>query len=70
MNNQIQCICGTCQAEENYYVCAGCQRTAPWCFGGGDKYYDYCDDCALLLDRGVAPSDLCRIINRQPTDDC
>ena len=47
--SEVKCSCGDCELEGNYYVCAGCKRTVPWCFGAADKYFDYCDDCAVRL---------------------
>ena len=37
--------------KDKVYECSGCQRLVPWCFGGSDIYYDYCDDCANLLEQ-------------------
>ena len=50
--NQVSCTCGECEQEGNYYICVGCKRSVPWCFGAADEYFDYCDDCAVELDRG------------------
>lgn len=47
--NEIKCTCGECEKEGNYYLCKGCNRLAPYCFGAADKYFDYCDDCAVEL---------------------
>lgn len=29
------------------YVCTGCGREVPWCFGANDYMPDHCDDCWL-----------------------
>lgn len=47
--SKVKCSCGDCEIENNYYVCASCKRTLPWCFGAADEYFDYCDDCAVKL---------------------
>ena len=46
---KIKCSCGEYKSEGNYYICSGCNRLAPHCFGAADKYFDYCDDCAVEL---------------------
>ena len=56
-NQPQSCWCGQCKAETNwenedlYYKCAGCDRIVPYCFGQADKYFDYCDDCAVYLSK-------------------
>jgi hypothetical protein len=68
MNNNmpdVECFCNTCAEEDNYYECEGCKRIVPYCFGASDRYYEYCDDCALYLSRGVSSNDLYNIINNK-----
>lgn len=45
----VKCFCGECESENNYYECKSCNRVVPWCFGASDKYWEYCDDCAVKL---------------------
>ena len=45
----VKCFCGECDSIDNYYECKLCKRTVPWCFGASDKYWEYCDDCAVKL---------------------
>ena len=54
-NKPQDCFCGFCDSQNNheqedkYYECAGCERIVPYCFGAGDRWFDYCDDCAYYL---------------------
>lgn len=51
------CFCGFCPADQNdenehrYYQCKGCLRIVPYCFGSGDRWFEYCDNCAVYLER-------------------
>ena len=55
-NKSQDCICGYCSKEldeegyASYYQCAGCERIVPYCFGQADRWFDYCDDCAVFLE--------------------
>jgi hypothetical protein len=40
-------VCG-CDSDDNFYVCALCQRTIPNCFGADDDFFELCDDCASV----------------------
>lgn len=54
-NKPQDCICAHCSKEldeeryASYYQCAGCDRVVPYCFGQADRWFDYCDDCAVYL---------------------
>ena len=44
-----RCIYADANGKMRFFRCKGCRRTMPWCFGAGDEYFDYCDDCAADL---------------------
>ena len=46
---EIKCFCGECETENKLYECKGCKRIVPWCFGGSGQYWEYCDDCWVIL---------------------
>ncbi len=31
------------------YTCEMCNRSAPWCFGADDQYFEFCDDCYVAV---------------------
>lgn len=41
------CNCGgaTCENDRSVYLCKGCSRWVPWCYGGADDLPEHCDDC-------------------------
>jgi hypothetical protein len=45
----LQCECGYCKKERNYFSCKGCQADAPYCLGQDDDYFDYCTPCWYQL---------------------
>jgi len=67
---KVDCYCGECKAktikcedgeyqeEESVYVCGLCKREVPFCFGSGDKLFDYCNSC------------YCEIIETQEVELC
>ena len=58
-NKPQDCFCGFCDSgnndeeEDKYYECAECERIVPYCFGAGDRWFDYCDDCAHFLENNL-----------------
>lgn len=42
-----QCTCGgsICGTRGKRYICVGCKRDVPWCFGAADDMPEHCDDC-------------------------
>jgi hypothetical protein len=58
MTEKPPCICGgtICGIDRRFtvrhppvrkrtYVCKGCKRRVPWCFGAADHLPYHCDDC-------------------------
>ncbi len=44
-----QCGAGGCFFDGETYQCGLCRRFVPVCFGAGDRWFPYCDDCADYL---------------------
>jgi hypothetical protein len=42
----LPCQCGQCNNSMTFR-CAKCDHDVPWCYGAADKYFSYCDDCAV-----------------------
>ena len=47
----VKCFCGECRSGKKYYECRGCSRIVPYCFGGSGDWWEYCDDCWVVLNR-------------------
>jgi len=61
MKKKRKCTCGartTGRTRECVkcatYVCRGCKRRVPWCFGAADDMPDHCDDCWAKAHRRAA----------------
>ena len=39
--------CGPYRHECGTFLCPGCNRLMPWCWGAGDDQPDLCDECAM-----------------------
>jgi hypothetical protein len=53
LQNVVSCQCKTCTRLQKFQ-CSLCDRRVPYCYGAGDKYPDYCDDCAVETMEAIA----------------
>ncbi|MEG3440180.1 hypothetical protein V0288_23825 [Pannus brasiliensis CCIBt3594] len=49
------CYCGNCKDEDDndsplLFRCEGCGRMMFNCYGQADRFFDYCDFCAVALE--------------------
>lgn len=46
MEGGFRYVRGVCEEPgKSFFVCAGCHRNVPWCFGAADHMPHYCDGC-------------------------
>jgi hypothetical protein len=53
LQSVVSCQCKTCTRSQKFQ-CSLCDRLVPYCYGAGDNYPDYCDDCACEAEEAIA----------------